>query len=123
MSKKNIPPVKDLGRGQPPKAKFSDPDSIAERINLEISKFSAECANELPALYKVIMNTALGKDKNASITNKISCAKYCIEHAEKYLEEHYAEDEEELEREIPEAQKGDGVKKSSSLISLKVNNG
>lgn len=122
MAKKNIPPVKDLGRGQPPKAKFSDPDSIAERINLEISKFSANCANDLPALYQVIMNTALGKDKNASITNKISCAKYCIEHAEKYLEEHYEEEEEDIVPE-PKVENKPKETKSSSLISLKVNNG
>ena len=72
--------------GRPKKVNANDPASIAKRIDEQKMKFGALCADNLDKLFGVMYTTAL-LDPLASPTNKISCSKYCIENALKFLEE------------------------------------
>ena len=72
--------------GRPKRTNPNDPASIIKRIEEQKMKFGSKTADNLDKLFDVMYTTAL-LDPKASPTNKISCARYCIEYASTFLEE------------------------------------
>ena len=73
-------------RGRPAKAVETDINSIINKIEEQQRKFSAKCANNLNDLLDVIFDVASGTTK-AGIKDQVGAAKYCIEAAEKFLQD------------------------------------
>lgn len=82
------------GRGRPKKTELNDPEQIAKKMEEMVKKADASAAANYWKFYKVLEDTALGKNKG-SITNQVSCAKQLMERVENFLAEHGEIDEED----------------------------
>lgn len=104
-------------RGRPVKTDPTDPKAIAKRIDEQKMAFGARCADNLDKLFNNMYTIAL-LDETASPTNKISCTKYCLDYAQKFLEDEATE--------VPEGYDGEDKDEEDNnmgaLISLKAVN-
>lgn len=98
--------------GRPRKTQSTDTAAIMKKMEEAKAKISAKAADNLTELFDVIFNIATSPDPKASPTNKISCAKYCLELAAKHLEE--LEEGKPSEGETPEEEE----EEIGELISL-----
>lgn len=74
-------------RGRPPKTSADDPKAIQAKIVEEQDKFGARCADNLQRLFGNMFDAALTDIKGLGYKDKMIATKYCIEYAQKYLEE------------------------------------
>lgn len=71
--------------GRPAKTDEKDAIAIIAKIEDQVQRFNAKCADNLDTLFEVIYNVAI--DKQAPRKDKVGAAKYCIEQAVIFLKE------------------------------------
>ena len=100
-------------RGRPPKTNENDANAIILKIDEQLQRFNAKCADNLHILLEVIYGVAVSP--KTPLKDKVSAAKYCIEQAEKFLKD---DDGKKKVVEEPGA-KESKAKATSAVISLK----
>jgi len=81
----NVDNLPKRSRGRPPKVDATDATAIISKIEEQVQRFSAKCADNLENLCNVIYAVAF--DKKAPRKDRVGAAKYCIEKAEKFLKD------------------------------------